>query len=81
MHPTLPTLLRIALVFSVGLDHFLHPGTQAGAGDRPETRPFALPGFTGLRQARLLFRKPGFPRFPARPEFLLGSNSNPLTTR
>jgi len=25
MHPTLPTLLRIALVFSVGLDHFFTP--------------------------------------------------------
>src|SRR5579863_6713335 len=25
MHPTLPTLLRIALVFSVGLDYFFNP--------------------------------------------------------
>jgi transcriptional regulator with XRE-family HTH domain len=25
MHPTLPTLLRIAMVFSVGLDYFFHP--------------------------------------------------------
>lgn len=25
MHPTLPTLLRIAMVFSVGLDHFFSP--------------------------------------------------------
>jgi transcriptional regulator with XRE-family HTH domain len=25
MHPTLPTLLRIALVFSVGLEHFFNP--------------------------------------------------------
>src|SRR5208337_2529934 len=25
MHPTLPTLLRIAMVFSVGLDHFFNP--------------------------------------------------------
>ena len=25
MHPTLPTLLRIAMVFSVGLEHFLNP--------------------------------------------------------
>ena len=30
MHPTLPTLLRIALVFSVGLDHFF-----TGDRDRP----------------------------------------------
>jgi len=25
MHPTLPTLLRIAMVFSVGLEHFFNP--------------------------------------------------------
>ena len=25
MHPTLPTLLRIAMVFSVGLDYFFNP--------------------------------------------------------
>ncbi|MBV9156011.1 MAG: helix-turn-helix transcriptional regulator, partial [Acidobacteriaceae bacterium] len=25
MHPTLPTLLRIALVFSVGLEYFFNP--------------------------------------------------------
>ena len=25
MHPTLPTLLRIAMVFSVGLEYFFHP--------------------------------------------------------
>jgi transcriptional regulator with XRE-family HTH domain len=28
MHPTLPTLLRIAMVFSVGLEHFFHPEPQ-----------------------------------------------------
>jgi transcriptional regulator with XRE-family HTH domain len=28
MHPTLPTLLRIALVFSVGLDYFFTPETR-----------------------------------------------------
>jgi transcriptional regulator with XRE-family HTH domain len=28
MHPTLPTLLRIAMVFSVGLDYFFNPDTQ-----------------------------------------------------
>lgn len=28
MHPTLPTLLRIAMVFSVGLEYFFHPETK-----------------------------------------------------
>ncbi len=28
MHPTLPTLLRIAMVFSVGLEHFFNPEPQ-----------------------------------------------------
>jgi quercetin dioxygenase-like cupin family protein/DNA-binding XRE family transcriptional regulator len=28
MHPTLPTLLRIAMVFSVGLEHFFNPETR-----------------------------------------------------
>jgi transcriptional regulator with XRE-family HTH domain len=29
MHPTLPTLLRIAMVFSVGLDYFFNPEPKA----------------------------------------------------
>jgi transcriptional regulator with XRE-family HTH domain len=29
MHPTLPTLLRIAFVFSVGLEHFFNPEPKA----------------------------------------------------
>ena len=28
MHPTLPTLLRIAMVFSVGLEYFFNPETK-----------------------------------------------------
>src|ERR1700738_128158 len=28
MHPTLPTLLRIAMVFSVGLEYFFNPETR-----------------------------------------------------
>jgi quercetin dioxygenase-like cupin family protein len=32
MHPTLPTLLRIAMVFSVGLEYFFNPEAKAVMG-------------------------------------------------
>jgi transcriptional regulator with XRE-family HTH domain len=53
MHPTLPTLLRIALVFSVGLDYFFTPETKpvleiVRKGDRlrfPDSPDSARPAY------------------------------------
>lgn len=53
MHPTLPTLLRIALVFSVGLDYFFTPEARpvleiVRKGDRlrfPDSPDSAQPAF------------------------------------
>lgn len=56
MFPTLPTLLRIALVFSVGLDYFF-----SGAREKPvvavarKSERVALPDRPGARQASYTF--------------------------
>jgi len=61
MHPTLPTLLRIAMVFSVGLEYFFNPEPRPVAGDRPQEGAPALSGVAGCRPSRLLLREPGLP--------------------
>jgi transcriptional regulator with XRE-family HTH domain len=61
MHPTLPTLLRIAMVFSVGLEYFFNP----------EPKPMLEIVRQKDRQpGQLLFREPGLPRLQSRPHFL-----------
>src|SRR5215203_7275408 len=56
LFPTLPTLLRIALVFGVGLEYFF-----AGARDKPliaitrKSQRVSLPGRPGIREAAYRF--------------------------
>lgn len=62
LFPTLPTLLRIALVFGVGLDYFF-----AGARDRPliaitrRSQRVALPDRPGARDAAYRFASLDYP--------------------
>ncbi|MDQ3171454.1 MAG: XRE family transcriptional regulator [Acidobacteriota bacterium] len=62
LHPTLPTLLRIALVFSVGLDFFF-----AGAREKPlvaivrKAERVRLPERQGMRTASYQFESLDFP--------------------
>ena len=62
LHPTLPTLLRIALVFSVGLDFFF-----AGAREKPlvaivrKSERVRLPERQGMRTASYQFESLDFP--------------------
>lgn len=60
MYPTLPTLLRIALVFSVGLDHFFSheepPVTVVRRGERLQ-----LPERMGSRDVAYYFESLDFP--------------------
>ena len=83
LFPTLPTLLRIALVFSVGLEFFF-----AGARDKPlvavvrKAERVTLPDRPGAKQAAYRFESLDFPAterrfnsyyaefFPAAPEAL-----------
>ena len=83
LFPTLPTLLRIALVFSVGLEYFF-----AGARDKPlvavvrRNERVSLPDRPGAREAIYRFESLDFPAaerrfnsyyaefFPADPEKL-----------
>ena len=63
MFPTLPTLLRIAMVFGVGLDHFFSP-EQGEAASRGGTEGTAAQASrtAGREAARLSIRKPGLSR-------------------
>jgi transcriptional regulator with XRE-family HTH domain len=66
MHPTLPTLLRIALVFSVGLDYFFTPEPKpvleiVRKGDR-----LRFPDFPCERNPSYYFESLDFP-VPRRP--------------
>jgi transcriptional regulator with XRE-family HTH domain len=42
LFPTLPTLLRLAMVFSVGLDHFFADESKRHAIAMPQERTFTL---------------------------------------
>ena len=51
--PTLPTLLRIAMVFNVGLEHFFVPDTG-----RPQVAVIRKPDRLGSRTGPVLSRRP-----------------------
>jgi len=71
MHPTLPTLTRIAMVFSIGLEYFsirsLSRYSRSCARRIPE-----LSRVPGCPPGCLLLRKPGFPGSQPHPELLSG---------
>lgn len=82
LFPTLPTLLRIALVFSVGLEFFF-----AGARDKPlvavvrKSQRVKLPDSPGARQAGYRFESLDYPATERRfnsylAEFLPPTNEN-----
>jgi transcriptional regulator with XRE-family HTH domain len=76
MFPTLPTLLRVALVFSVGLDFFF-----AGSRDKPlvaivrKKDRVALPERAGTRDVAYRFESPSGASTPTWP------SSSPSPTR
>lgn len=60
MYPTLPTLLRIALVFGVGLDHFFSQERRALAVVRRKDRQ-RFPERAGVGKVAYHFESPDFP--------------------
>ena len=72
MHPTLPTLLRIAMVFSVGLEYFFNPEPKPVLEIVRKKDRLRFPDSPDGRNGRLLFRKPRLPRPQPRPQRLPG---------
>jgi transcriptional regulator with XRE-family HTH domain len=61
MHPTLPTLLRIAMVFSVGLDHFFNPEPKPMFEIVRRADRMRFPEAPGLPDAAYFFENLDFP--------------------
>jgi transcriptional regulator with XRE-family HTH domain len=61
MHPTLPTLLRIALVFSVGLDYFFVPEPKPVLEIVRKRDRLRFPDSPGAAQAAYYFESLDFP--------------------
>ena len=72
MHPTLPTLLRIAMVFSVGLEYFFNPEPKPVLEIVRKKDRLRFPDSPDGRKVSLLLREPGFPGAQPRAEFLPG---------
>src|SRR6188768_2180274 len=53
--PTLPTLLRIALVFGVGLEHFFNPGERPAVSVVRRAERLRLPDRPGSDRPTYLF--------------------------
>jgi len=66
MHPTLPTLLRIAMVFSVGLDYFFSPEPKPVLAIVRKKDRLRFPDSPGAAQAAYYFESLDFP-VPNRP--------------
>ena len=62
LFPTLPTLLKIAMVFGIGLEHFFvdWKDRPTSSGHQKE-RPLAPAGPSGRRKPFLLLREPRLP--------------------
>jgi len=61
MHPTLPTLLRIAMVFSVGLDYFFVPEPKPVLEIVRKRDRLRLPNSPDARQVAYYFESLDFP--------------------
>ncbi len=61
LYPTLPTLLRIALVFSVGLDHFFTPAAKPVVCVARRKDRFRFPEKQGGRDVAYEFESLDFP--------------------
>ena len=72
MHPTLPTLLRIAMVFSVGLEYFFNPEPKPVLEIVRKKDRLRFPDSPDARKLSLLLREPGFRGTQPRAEFLSG---------
>ena len=76
LFPTLPTLLRIAMVFGVGLDYFFTDERKRRVvGRGAQGRARALPRKTGHARCAVLLRVPRLPRYRAQTERLSGGFS------
>ncbi|MBV9158836.1 MAG: helix-turn-helix transcriptional regulator [Acidobacteriaceae bacterium] len=60
MHPTLPTLLRIALVFSVGLDYFFNPEPRPVLEVMRKRDRLRFPEASGVRHPTYYFESLDF---------------------
>ena len=67
MHPTLPTLLRIAMVFSVGLEYFFNPEPRPVLEIVRKKDRLRFPESPDARNVRLLLRESRLPRAQPRP--------------
>ena len=72
MHPTLPTLLRIAMVFSVELDYFFVPEPKPLLEIVRKSERMRFPDSPGREEGLLSLREPRLPRPAARLELLPG---------
>ena len=61
MHPTLPTLTRIAMVFSVGLEYFFNPEPKPVLEIVRKKDRLSFPESPGCNPGCILLREPGFP--------------------
>ena len=61
MHPTLPTLLRIAMVFSVGLEYFFNPEPKPVLEIVRKKDRLRFPDSPGARQVAYYFESLDFP--------------------
>jgi transcriptional regulator with XRE-family HTH domain len=61
MHPTLPTLLRIALVFSVGLEYFFNPEPKPVLEIVRKRERLRFPEAPGIRHPSYHFESLDFP--------------------
>jgi len=87
MHPTLPTLLRISMVFSVGLEYFFNAEPRPVLGDCAQDGAPAFSRFAGCREVAYYFESLDFPVSGARSirtspnskRSLAGSTSTPAS--
>lgn len=61
MHPTLPTLLRIAMVFSVGLEYFFNPEPKPLLEIVRKKDRIRFPALAGVRNVAYYFESLDFP--------------------
>src|SRR5437763_7135252 len=61
MHPTLPTLLRIAMVFSVGLEYFFNPEPKAVLAIVRKKDRLRFPDSPDARKVAYYFESLDFP--------------------